>query len=310
MSAILPPALRPGATVGVIAPSTPPRGSLLEETVSYWAGRGHPVVIGESVGRSLGGYLGGTPAERAADLNAMIADPQVDLIVSAMGGKGAVHLLPLIDYAGFAARPKLFMGLSDVSLLVLALHTRTDVVTFHGPTGMDFGSLPPYSDAAMHAALTATEPLGELPAFGRWRALRGDAPVEGRLLGGHLGTIRSVLGTPYEPDWDGAVLFVEEIDAELHDVDVSLTHLALAGVFDRIAALVVGRPVAVEERWRDSDEEMSDVVLRAASAYDFPILYDVDLGHTPEKVTLPVGAVARVDPADARVAITGPVVRS
>jgi muramoyltetrapeptide carboxypeptidase len=303
MSPTLPPALRPGATVGVIAPSTPPRGSLLEDTVSYWTGRGHPVVIGESVGRSLGGYLGGTPAERAADLNAMIADPQVELIVSAMAGKGAVHLLPLIDYDAFAARPKLFIGLSDVSLLVLALNVRTDVVTFHGPTGMDFGTLPPYSDAAMHAALGGVEPLGELPAHGEWRTLRGGRSVEGRLVGGHLGTIRSLLGTPYEPDWEGAVLFLEEIDAELHDVDVSLTHLALAGVFDRIAALVVGRPVAVEERWRDSD-----IVLRDTAAYDFPILYDVDLGHTPEKVTLPVGASARIDPTNAGVAIMGPVV--
>lgn len=309
MSPILAPALRPGATVGVIAPSTPPRGTLLEDTVAYWEGHGHPVVVGANVGRSLGGYLGGTTAERAADLNAMINDPEVELIVAAMAGKGAVHLLPSIDYAAFAARPKLFMGLSDVSLLVLTLNTRTDVVTFHGPTGMDFGSLPPYTDAAMHAALGAVEPLGELPAYGRWRTLRGGEPVEGRLIGGHLGTMRALIGTPYEPDWGGAVLFVEEIDAELHDVDVSLSHLALAGVFDRIGALVVGRPVKVEESWRESDEQMSDVVLRATAAYDFPILYDIDLGHTPEKVTLPVGASARVDPDHCRLVLTQPAVR-
>ncbi len=175
MSPILPPALRPGATVGVIAPSTPPRNSLLEDTISYWESRGHPVVVGDNVGRSLAGYLAGTPAERAADLNSMIADPEVELIVATMAGKGAVHLLPLIDYDAFAARPKLFMGLSDVSLLVLTLHSRTGVVTFHGPTGMDFGSLPPYSDGAMHAALTAVAPLGPLPAHGEWRVLR-DGP--------------------------------------------------------------------------------------------------------------------------------------
>jgi muramoyltetrapeptide carboxypeptidase len=308
MSVTLAPELRPGATVGVIAPATPPRGTLLQDTVSFWEGRGHPVVVGESVGRSLGGYLGGTPAERAADLNAMIADPEVELIVSAMGGKGSVHLLPLIDYEAFARRPKLFMGLSDVSLLVLAMHARTGVVTFHGPTGMDFGSLPAYSEAAMLAALSAVEPLGDLPSHGAWQTLRDGDPVSGRLLGGHLGTIRSLIGTPYEPEWEGAVLFVEEIDAELHDVDVSLSHLALAGVFDKIAALVVGRPVAVEERWRESDEQMSDLVLRDTADFDFPVLYDVDLGHTPEKVTLPVGALARVDPARSALAVIEPSV--
>lgn len=303
------PALRPGGTVGVIAPATPPRGTLLQDTISYWEDRGHPVVVGENVGRSLGGYLGGTAAERAADLNAMIADPEVELIVSAMGGKGSVHLLPQIDYEAFAQRPKLFMGLSDVSLLVLAMHARTGVITFHGPTGMDFGSLPAYSEAAMQAALTSVEPLGDLPAHGEWQTLRDGDEVSGRLLGGHLGTIRSLIGTPYEPDWEGAVLFVEEIDAELHDVDVSLSHLALAGVFDKIAALVVGRPVAVEERWRESDERMSDVVLRDTADFDFPVLYDVDLGHAPEKVTLPVGAMARVDPGRSALAVEAPGVR-
>jgi muramoyltetrapeptide carboxypeptidase len=309
MSAMLPPALRPGGTVGVIAPATPPRGTLLQDTVSYWEGRGHPVVVGKNVGRSLGGYLGGTAAERASDLNAMIADPKVELIVSAMGGKGSVHLLPLIDYDTFASQPKLFMGLSDVSLLVLAMHVRTGVVTFHGPTGMDFGSLPAYSEKAMHSALTAVEPLGDLPAHGEWQTLRDGDDISGRLIGGHLGTIRSLIGTPYEPEWEGAVLFVEEIDAELHDVDVSLSHFALAGIFDKIAALVVGRPVAVEERWRESDEQMSDVVLRNAANFDFPVLYDVDLGHAPEKVTLPVGAMARVEPGRSGLAVEEPSVR-
>lgn len=98
-------------------------------------------------------------------------------------------------------------------------------------------------------------------------------------------------------------------NAELHDVDVSLTHLALAGVFDQIAALVVGRPVAVAERWRESDEQMSDLVLRNTADFDFPVLYDVDLGHTPEKVTLPVGALARVDPGRSGLAVVEPSVR-
>jgi len=293
----------------VIAPSTAPRGTLLQDTIDYWEGLGHPVVVAENVGQTLGGYLGGSPAQRAADLNAMIASAEVELIVSAMGGKGAVHLLPLIDYEAFAARPKLFMGLSDVSLLVLALHARTSVVTFHGPTGMDFGALPEYTARAMLGALRATEPLGELAPHGEWRALRGDERASGPLLGGHLGTIRSLLGTPYAPDFAGAVLFLEEIDAELHDVDVSLSHLALAGVFDHIAALVVGRPVAVEERWRDSDEQMSDVVLRNCGHYGFPILYDVDLGHTEEKVTLPVGTVATVDPRRGTLSLDQPAVQ-
>lgn len=305
---LLPPALRPGATIGVVAPCTAPRGSLLSDTVGFWEGRGHPVRVAAHVGTVTSGYLGGTPAQRAADLNEMLAAEDVDLIVAAMGGKGAVHLLPLLDYGALAARPKLLMGLSDVSLLVLAAHVQTGVVTFHGPTGMDFGGIPEYTVEAMLAALGAVEPLGELKPYGEWRALAGDRAASGRLLGGHLGTIRSLLGTPYAPDWTGAVLFIEEIDAELHDVDVSLTHLALAGVFDRIAALVVGRPVSVQESWRQSDEEMSDVVLRRCGEYGFPILYDVDLGHTEEKVTLPVGVMATVDPVRRTLSIDEPAV--
>jgi muramoyltetrapeptide carboxypeptidase len=173
---------------------------------------------------------------------------------------------------------------------------------------MHFSALPPYSERAMIAALTAMEPLGRLEAFGHWQTLRGAGPVQGRLLGGHLGTIRVLLGTPFAPDWDGAVLFIEEIDCELHDVDAALTHFRLAGVLDRIAALVVGRCVNVAERWRPSVETVHDVVLRCCEGTDFPILADVDLGHTDERLTLPIGALATVYPAESAISVDEAVV--
>lgn len=289
--------LEAGVTVGLVAPSSPVPVDCLHGTVAYLRGRGYEVKLGNRIGNALGGFLAGTDEERAADINEMIADPQVRMIVPAMGGKGSSHLLPLLDYQGLVADPKILMGLSDPSLLMLAIHARTGLVTFHGPTGMEFGQLgvTPYTDTWMRRALEVPRPLGIIDAERPRETIRGGDPVEGRLLGGHLGTIRALIGTPYEPDWDGALLFFEEIDTEYHDVDAGLSHLRLAGVLDRIAGLILGSCVNVEERYWPSEERLADVVLRACQRHRFPILGGVDLGHTPDKATLPLGVRARLD---------------
>lgn len=306
--AIRPPRLAPGMTIGIVSPCSPSGPARVATTVRHWEERGYRVRLGEHVSAELGGYLAGSAQQRAADLNAMLRADDVDAIVPTMGGKGASQLLPLLDYEALRARPRVVLGLSDSSILVLALHAGSGVVTFHGPTGMDYDALPGYSERAMHAMLETADAPPPLEPFSAWRTLRGGAPVQGRLLGGHLGTIRALLGTPYAPDWRGAILFVEEIDAEYHDVDAALTHFRLAGVLDEIAGLVVGRPVNVEERWRRSDETLDDVVLRCCEGLGFPIVAGVDVGHAPEKLTLPVGAVATLDPERAALALDEPAV--
>ncbi|MFC6356267.1 S66 peptidase family protein [Luethyella okanaganae] len=294
----LPPRLSEGDTVGIVSPSSPPRPGCIEGMVDYWTSRGNPVKVGRHARDVEGGFLAGTARARADDFNEMLRDPDVRVIVPSMGGKGSTQLLPLIDFDALRADPKIVLGHSDGSALLVALTTRCNVTTFHGPNGMDFGRLgvTEFSEQMMNSVITRAEPLGQIPEVSTREVVRRGPAVEGRILGGHLRTLQTLIGTPYEPDWTGAILFVEEIDCEFHDVDASLTHLRLAGVLDQISGLVVGTCVDVRERYWTSSEDLSDVIARACDGSDFPILSGIDLGHTRDKVTVPLGVMARLSP--------------
>lgn len=293
---IRPPRLRPGDGVAVISPSSPPRAGCIEGTVDYWSSRGHPVRVATHARDVEGGFLAGTAEARAEDFNEMLRDPTIRLIVPSMGGKGSTQLLPLLDYDALHNDPKIILGLSDASALMVAIASRSGVTTFHGPTGMDFGRLgvTAFSEMMLDRAILGPDILGPIPGLSDREAVKDGADVEGPVLGGHLRTLQTLIGTPFEPDWEGAVLFVEEIDCEFHDIDASLTHLRLAGVFDKIAGLVVGACVDVRERYWESTESLADVIARACRGYDFPVLSGVDLGHTRDKATLPLGSRARL----------------
>ena len=292
---VRPPRLEAGATVGIVTPSSPPPPGLLDGHVAYWEERGFRVRLGSHLDAIVGGYLAGTPQERAGDVNRFLADPEVRLIVPAMGGKGCSQILPLIDYDLLTADPKLVIGGSDTSILVLALHAVTKVVTLHGPTGMDLGrGVPPLTEHVLHSALSEPAPLGMLPVYGPRETINGGTAT-GPLLGGHLGTIRALVGSRFEPDWTGSLLFIEEIDTEFHDLDASLQHLRLAGILERAAGLLVGRCVNVDERYWPTDDNIGTVLRRALDGVEIPILYGVELGHTRDKVTLPVGCEAHLD---------------
>jgi muramoyltetrapeptide carboxypeptidase len=187
------------------------------------------------------GYRAGTEAELLGDFHALVADPGIDAIVVAGGGKNANRLLRGLDFSLLAAHPKPIVGVSDPTVLLNAITARTGMPTFHGPSVVwDFGSsdCPPATLDHFAAALTGN------PA-----AMRIDAPLdfarpgtaEGRLVAGCLPSLRSLLGTPYEPDWNGAVLVWEDAFKNVDVVlDQTLTHFRDRGVLDRIAGMVVG----------------------------------------------------------------------
>ena len=244
------------------------------------------------------GFLAGIAKDRATDILASFTDPAIDAICVNGGGRNASHVLELLDYETIRQHPKIFMALSNPTIIANAIAARTGLVTFHGPTGYNFGEggVTPFTEAAMLRALTNPEPLGEIHFLHQPEVLRGaGTPVRGRLFGGHLLTNRALLGTRYQPDWRETVLMLEDSFEELHGFDDSLTHFRLVGVFDQIRALIIGLPTGVEERSYETTERMQDVVLRVCDGYDFPILFGLDVGHTDDKVTLPLGAVVEID---------------
>lgn len=289
-----PPAVPPSATVAIVATSSPVSAPELDQLVSYFQRRGHQVRVYDSACTATG-YLAGPAEQRAADLMAAFTDPDVRLIVPATGGKGAAELLPLLNYDVVAANPTVLTGMSDPSVLGNALLARAGLASLHGPSGYDF--FQPAVHEATEAAFwqAVSGPIaGHVVKGEEWRIAReGPDIISGRVIGGHLGTIRALIGTPYLPDVDGAILLLEEVFVPWVNVDAALTHLRLAGVFDRVAAVVIGVPVG-SDRGDAPDDSWDKMILRCVGG-TAPVITNVEFGHTPNKIPFVLGGKVDID---------------
>jgi len=299
---IRPQALRPGDTVGLAAPS----GSLqdpsqADEAAALLRRLGFVPRIAPGC-RVAHGYLAGDDALRAADLNALFADPGVRGIVCLKGGYGASRILDGLDYPLIARNPKVFVGYSDITALHLALDRRCGLVTLHGPVGISRALLE--GDAASTAswlrALTSSEPLGRLenpPGAPPLRTLAGGR-ARGTVTGGNLSLVAASLGTPFELDARGRILFLEDVDERPYRVDRMLTQLRLAGKFRQCAGVLLGDwSGCLPEEGKPSlglEEVFRDLLAGAGK----PVLAGFQAGHCRPTLTLPFGVEAVLD-ADA-----------
>lgn len=298
-----PKALRPGDTAGLITPSTyvsdPDRLQLARLTVE---GLGLKLKLGRSVGRRHG-YLGGAIAERVADLHAMFADPDVKAVFCIRGGYGAAMLLDKIDFDLIRKHPKLFIGYSDITALHLGIHGQTGLVTLHGPV-----ALSRFNDWTLEhfkRAVFEPKPLGVLrnPPEDRpmrprhlTRAIR-PGRSSGPLIGGNLSLISSTLGTPWEIQTAGKILFLEDVDEPPYSVDRMLTHLRLAGKFREIRGLVIGECADCVPRKPSSEGGFSlgEIYDNILGDLKVPVVSGLTIGHTDDQLTLPLGVQATLD---------------
>src|SRR5258708_6078603 len=241
-----PKVLRSGDTVGLITPSTyvsdPDRLALAEPLVPYF---GLKPQWGKNV-RKRAGYLGGSVAERVDDLHAMFADREVAGIFCIRGGYGSAQLLDHIDYGLIHANPKVFLGYSDITAMHLAINKKTGLVTFHGPVAVS--RFTDYTQRFFRKALFETAPIGPVTNPPESNTLRPSHPLRtvrpgrarGRLIGGNLTLVSTTMGTPYEIETRGRILFIEDVGEEPYRVDRMLTQLKLAGKLDAAAGIVWG----------------------------------------------------------------------
>ncbi len=293
----IPRQLQPGDTIGIFSPSSPIESKAVNTMCKYFEQRGYTVNVAPNTLATFG-FMAGSPQQRADDLNLLLHDPTVRMVMTSTGGAGAVHLLPLIDYPALAADPKIVVGLSDPSILLLALTSATGVPTFHGPNGVEFGGLCPlttFTEENFWPMLTGEFSLPySFPVQEHFQVLRSGKSVEGTLIGGNLERLSLLIGTPWEPDWQGAVLFVEEFLSKDTSFDALLAHLHLSGVFEKICCLLVGKPVQMEGYEQDG-VTLEEIILRNCAGYDFPIVSDLLIGHTDDKLTLPIGCRVGLD---------------
>ncbi|MFN8074462.1 MAG: S66 peptidase family protein [Kineosporiaceae bacterium] len=330
-----PPRLRPGDAVGLVAPSGPvPVKERLERAVAQLRAWGYEPVVGPV---ALSGAADAPAADRAAELHAMVADPAVTCIVAAIGGYSANAVLPHLDPVLWREHPTALVGYSDVTALLLGVLATAGVVTFHGPTALpELGEFPgalPYTTAGWRAALTADAgppaPLGVLAPAPDWteeflawggddvrpRALQPSpgwavlAPGQARgpLLGGNIETLSVLVGTPYLPSFEGAVLLCETTATSVSAFAQKWQHLESAGVLSGVRGVLLGRTfragAAVESGVRE-------VVRRAARDLGVPAVAGLDVGHPDPMLTLPLGCEVDLSTlAGARVEVLEPGIR-
>lgn len=303
---IKPARLSPGQTIGLALPSSPPNQP---EVVRF------AIEMIESLGykarpaRHLferNGYLAGNDFERAADLNALFADPQVDAIFCGRGGYGASRLLPLLDYDLIRANPKILIGYSDITSLLLAIYNQTGLVTFHGPMVTQVFS--DYTLTEFTKILCkggAPMPLAAPPFFasGPGRVERENrlttlqpGRARGRLLGGNLSLVSHLVGTPYLPDLTGAILFLEDVSEPVYSIDRMLTHLWLSGDLQKVAGIVFGKfteqPLVSEFV---QNRILDDVLSERVNALKIPAVMGLMIGHVLDQATLPLGCQVELD---------------
>jgi muramoyltetrapeptide carboxypeptidase len=326
---LVPGKLRPGDRIGIISPSAPvgayPRR--VARGLENLRALGFEPVLGRHA-LSVRGHLAGSVVERLDDLHSMFADRSIKAIVATTGGFNANQLLEAIDWDLIAGNPKIFLGYSDITVLLVAIWTRTGLCTVVGPSLLpQFGEidgLHPYTAASFRRTLMSAAPVQAIsPARESiverlyWdaeddrprqrqphpgpRVLRAGT-VHGPLIAANIGTMLTLAGTYLWPRFDGALLFLEEDEVESPGtIDRMLTHLRQIGVFDRIAGLAFGRfhpDVGLNA------SALDEIVFRAVQGSRFPIVADLDFGHVDPMFLLPLGVRAEIDARDeARVSL-------
>jgi muramoyltetrapeptide carboxypeptidase len=270
----------------------------IEGSVRYFEKQGYRVTVGPHASK-IHGYLAGTDAERAGDLNRFIQDKEVRAIFALRGGYGTPRILDQVDYRELRRHPKIISGFSDITALLLAIYRKCKLATFSGPMpAVEFWKEPdPYTEEEFWALLTSPKKnmiLGNPPDDPISSFRKGSG--SGILLGGNLSLVVSLLGTPYIPSLRDAVLVLEEIQEVPYRVDRMFSQLKNSGVLRSVAALMLGKFTHCEpEDLSKPCLPLEKVLSEYASLVAGPVLSNLAYGHVAKKLTMPFGLPARID---------------
>jgi muramoyltetrapeptide carboxypeptidase len=293
---IKPEPLKPGDVVAVISPAGPADEKRLHAGIRQLERRGLLVRPGDyAFGRRT--YLAASDDERLSDLIAAFEDPSVKAVFCSRGGYGSGRLLQRIPYPLVAENPKLFMGFSDVTALNWAFFSQSGLVSFSGPTVCEIGDgLPDEASESFSRMIGLSAKLKILWQSNVSSLRRGCA--RGRLFPGCLSIIVTLLGTPYLPDLNDAVLVLEDIGEKPYRIDRMLTHLKNAGILDKIAALLIGEMRNCWPKTRRREHlPLKEILLDHTSDRPIPIYTGIPYGHQRNRITLPVGVPVEISEA-------------
>jgi muramoyltetrapeptide carboxypeptidase len=313
---VRPKRLRPGDVVGLIDPASatwePVDVAIVEESL---AALGLKAKRGPNL-LNRRGYFAGSDEQRAADINAMFADREVKAIQCVRGGWGSARLLPLLDWASLAHAPKILLGYSDITALLLSLYAKTGLVTFHGPVGVSPWN--PFNVGWFKRVLLE----GEAVTFSNLKEVGEDALTQienrvqtikpgtarGRLLGGNLTVLTTIIGSGYLPEWDGCILFIEDVQEAPYRIDRMLTQLKLAGILPKARAVIFGNCTKCDPGEGFGSLTITDVLHDHLAPLGVPAWRGAMIGHIERQFTLPIGVEVEVDATAGTIKMLEPAV--
>lgn len=298
-SRVFPSALKPGSTIGIIAPSRAANPEWTKKGKAFLEKNGYRVVLHPQL-KLKDGQLGGSDAQRAKAIMDMFKDKKIDAIMCARGGTGAIRLLDKLDYKLIKKNPKPFIGFSDITNLLQAINRKCGFPTFHGPLLWNFAHDYDKRTATDFLSLLQNQNKEFTQYFSKVDVVRA-GNAKGILTGGNITMLQRLIGTPYEWPSKGSILFIEDVDEVIYKLAEKLQHMKLAGKFTGLRAVIVGEMVDIadgesgfarpgEKPYGHSFRE----ILMDLLPSNIPVCFNFPCGHGKFLTTLPVGASAKL----------------
>lgn len=299
MKIVKPQKLSKGDLIGIISPASSPEDTTkINSGVKYLEGLGYKVEVGKNVGKSYG-YLAGSNEERLEDLHYMFKKKEIKAIICVRGGYGSPRILDKIDYKLVAHNPKIFVGYSDITALQLAFLEKTGMVSFAGPMlAVDFADdINPFTEEMFWALLTSNKKFGKVDPPGDEKIFHiTNGNSKGRLAGGNLSLITSLVGTEFLPSMKDKILFLEETGELPYRIDRMLNQLKLSRILSQINGAILGAFTDCNET--DPSKKtltLGEVISDYFGKLDVPVVYNFKHGHIKENITIPFGIMANIN---------------
>jgi len=283
---VRPPRLKPGDTIGIVAPAGPFDPEKFIKGKSVLESMGFQTFFDDDIFQKHG-FLAGTDIHRADQVNRLFAEPTVQAIFCARGGYGSMRILSLLDFETIQTHPKIFLGFSDISALLSVLYDRCGLVTFHGPVVTTLAKASEKTIMAMKTVLTSDVSLELIPENGK---VIKSGVCSGVLIGGNLTTLCHLVGTSFVPNFKGKILLIEDVGEMPYRIDRMLTQMKLAGCFNEIVGLILGG-------FKECGylNEVVEIFSNIFEDADIPILTGFEVGHGEHNLTIPMGLGATLD---------------
>lgn len=298
--------LQRGDTIGIVTLGSPLDATTINQGINTLRNMGFQVIVGDHV-YDANGFLAGTPQQQAADLMSMFKNPQVKMILPTRGGVGVASILPYLDFPLISKNPKLISGYSDITILLNVLYQYANLVTFHSLMLLDFKpDTPPYNYNQFFNAttrLTAPWPINNPPEIQLVSKVPGD--VTGPIVGGNLTSFVGTLGTPYEIDTKGKILFLEDTHEPVNTIFRYINHLKLAGKFDDCLGIIMGECTNCEPAYGKTFENVIDEFIVPLGK---PLMTNLASGHGIYKAAVPFGVNVNMNTTNRTITVMEPTV--